>query len=173
MNVKRPENLMLEIKDVGPIINANIEISKINIIGGQNSTGKSTASKLLYCFLRANSSNRQELATESLLNQISSGAIKLRRLCSHMDCDGDELWKINRHMRRHSILEEPKLEDLIEDYDILKAGFEKIRLNLESKEKDKINSVTFRKRLNRIHTEIDKIGKMIDIVKSDLMSFMY
>ena len=37
-------DLTLEIEDVGPISQAKIDIGKINIIGGKNSTGKSTSS---------------------------------------------------------------------------------------------------------------------------------
>lgn len=59
-------DLILEIDDVGPIYRAKIEIGKINIIGGKNSTGKSTCSKLLYCFLRANSPNSNELVKDNL-----------------------------------------------------------------------------------------------------------
>ena len=45
------ENIQLEIKNIGPIHEANIDLGKLNIIGGANSTGKSTSSRLLYCFL--------------------------------------------------------------------------------------------------------------------------
>ena len=45
------ENIQLEIKNIGPIHEANINLGKLNIIGGANSTGKSTSSRLLYCFL--------------------------------------------------------------------------------------------------------------------------
>lgn len=48
-------DLILDIDNVGPISHAKINIGKINVVGGINSSGKSTASKLLYCFLRANS----------------------------------------------------------------------------------------------------------------------
>ena len=45
------ENIQLEINNIGPIHEANIDLGKLNIIGGANSTGKSTSSRLLYCFL--------------------------------------------------------------------------------------------------------------------------
>ena len=38
----------MDIHNVRTIFKANMEISRINIVCGQNSTGKSTASKLLY-----------------------------------------------------------------------------------------------------------------------------
>ena len=45
--------MRLNIRDFGPINNANININQINIIGGSNASGKSFSSKLLFCFLTA------------------------------------------------------------------------------------------------------------------------
>lgn len=61
-----------QIENIGPINKLNIDIGKINIIGGHNATGKSTASKMLYCFLKANSNNRQDFAYDTLVNSINS-----------------------------------------------------------------------------------------------------
>ena len=41
----------LNIKNFGPINEANININKINVVGGKNASGKSFSSKLLFCFL--------------------------------------------------------------------------------------------------------------------------
>ena len=61
--------LNLQIRDFGLIGEADIEINKINVVGGANASGKSTASKLLYCFLKANSANRKEyLSSKIILN---------------------------------------------------------------------------------------------------------
>ena len=43
----------LEINDFGQINNAEINIKKINVVGGVNSSGKSTVSKILYCYLKS------------------------------------------------------------------------------------------------------------------------
>ena len=64
------DDLILEVNNVGPISKANINIGKINVVGGINSTGKSTASKLLYCFLRANSPNSDELIINNCVELI-------------------------------------------------------------------------------------------------------
>lgn len=71
--------MILELENIGPIDSAKINIGKVNIIGGKNSTGKSTSSKLLYCFLRSNSSTRQELTTKSLRNSIEKLNRNLKR----------------------------------------------------------------------------------------------
>lgn len=64
------DNLNFHLKNVGPINEANIELGKINVIGGWNATGKSTASKLLYCFLKSTSSKRQEFSHDSIISEI-------------------------------------------------------------------------------------------------------
>ena len=43
----------LEIKDFGQINSAKINIKKINVVGGVNSSGKSTVSKILYCYVKS------------------------------------------------------------------------------------------------------------------------
>lgn len=64
-----------KLKDVGIINEADIGIGKINVIGGNNSTGKSTSSKILYSFLRANSKSRQDLAKNSLIDELLETAM--------------------------------------------------------------------------------------------------
>ena len=65
------KNINLKLKNFGPISSGDIDIGKINVVGGQNATGKSTASKILYSILRANSLNRKNLADKSLMNRIA------------------------------------------------------------------------------------------------------
>lgn len=60
------DSMKLHLESMGPINEANINISKITVVGGYNSAGKSTLSKILYSFLRSNSFNRQEIAYESI-----------------------------------------------------------------------------------------------------------
>ena len=58
-------NVNLEIRDLGVIGNASIDIDKINVVGGVNSSGKTTASKLLYCCLKSQKSQSLESLIEN------------------------------------------------------------------------------------------------------------
>ena len=88
--------LRLELKDVEPIVSANLDINKINIVGGKNATGKSTASKLLYCFLKVNSSDRGKLV-------ISTVTKILRKIFAYFrvyDREDSTIHELNRNIRR-------------------------------------------------------------------------
>ncbi|SFL38074.1 AAA domain-containing protein, putative AbiEii toxin, Type IV TA system [Methanobrevibacter olleyae] len=63
-------NLNFKLNNVGCLANADMDIGKINIIGGLNSTGKSTSSKILYSFLRSNSKVRKDLVDSTLTKEI-------------------------------------------------------------------------------------------------------
>ncbi|WP_304102518.1 AAA family ATPase [Methanobrevibacter ruminantium] len=59
-------NFKFKINNVGSINHEDMEIGRINVIGGKNCTGKSTTSNLLYCFLRAISSENDSTINELL-----------------------------------------------------------------------------------------------------------
>ena len=65
-------NIRLKIDNVGPINEADIELGKLNIVGGVNSSGKSTVSRLLYCFLLSASPDRNRLYNQILFEQLLS-----------------------------------------------------------------------------------------------------
>lgn len=67
--------LNLEINDFGSISNAKTNIKRINVVGGVNSSGKTTASKLLYCYLKSPQSPEKLIENEGFTN-ISSENIK-------------------------------------------------------------------------------------------------
>lgn len=101
------EDLMnFKVKNFGPIDNADMVIGKINIIGGHNATGKSTASKILYSFLKANSNKRQDFAYESLGNL-------MRRVMRHM----------GRHMPKIYDYDDGNSLEFFEEYEQLKEEY--------------------------------------------------
>ena len=70
-------DLNLEVKRFGLINEANISINKINVVGGVNSSGKSTVARLLYCFLKANVLNDDEYIRKVLINRINKNLVGL------------------------------------------------------------------------------------------------
>jgi len=66
------DEINLKIKDFGPINEADITLNKINVVGGNNATGKSTTSKLLYCFLKSNMEDRINFALQHSRSHIDS-----------------------------------------------------------------------------------------------------
>jgi predicted ATPase len=66
------KKLILEIKNFGPINEAKIEIGKINIIAGQNASGKTTSSKLFYCLLAPSSSDGNFLRYNSFKERLDT-----------------------------------------------------------------------------------------------------
>ena len=59
-------NFKFKIKNMGSIREADMDIGRINVMGGKNCTGKSTTTNLLYCFLRAISSKNDSTIKELL-----------------------------------------------------------------------------------------------------------
>lgn len=63
------KKMELDIENFGSINEAHIKLRKINIIAGVNGSGKSTASKLLFCLLYANSNDGYYLANEGIYDK--------------------------------------------------------------------------------------------------------
>ena len=61
--------LIMEINDFMSINEANIEINKINVVGGVNGSGKSTVSRIFYSFLKANSIHRKDFILNSVIDR--------------------------------------------------------------------------------------------------------
>ncbi len=62
--------MLLEIENLGLINKANLQIGKINVIVGKNSTGKSTSSKFLFSLLTAASSEGTQLANNDIYSRL-------------------------------------------------------------------------------------------------------
>jgi len=63
-------NFNLKIKNFGPINKADLDISKINVVAGRNSSGKTTISKLLYTIITSFSSDGEFLIYDSMKEQL-------------------------------------------------------------------------------------------------------
>lgn len=141
-------NMVLTINDFGPISHADININKINVIAGKNSTGKSTASKLLYCFLRANSSDRQSYGLKSLYPDMRS----LFEELEENNIDMDKFRKF-RNLTRHIRLEGPipiddfYVDNYIEDFYSFKKEIEK---SLDSSKSSDFRSIYIKNKLNNV-----------------------
>lgn len=83
--------LNIKLNNFGSIDNVDIDIGKINIVAGFNSTGKSTSSKILYSLLRANSKTRKRLSDTTLVNETLKLGIEFHNFCrSALDDDQDD-----------------------------------------------------------------------------------
>lgn len=94
----------LEINEFGQINSAKINIKKINVVGGVNSSGKSTVSKLLYCYLKS------ELDDESMNYLLDSEGLK----------DGNFTFKGDLNPSEVFYIENLSIMDL-KDLDILRV----------------------------------------------------
>lgn len=130
--------IKLHLEDMGPINEADIDISKITVIAGNNSTGKSTLSKFLYSFLRSNSFNRQEIAYESIANIIQSESYYLSR-------------RFNRKTPRFNRID--NYEDILNSYRDLK------NMLFESDISDK--------ELEESNDKMNRIDNLIRVVNED------
>lgn len=114
--------MKLHLEDMGPINEANINIGKITIVGGHNSTGKSTLSKFLYSFLRSNSFNREDIA----INYLSNSITELYRYIRFYYYERERSVNPERRRMRFPYVgfrETPSLDELMEKYEQIKSAF--------------------------------------------------
>lgn len=150
---KFSEKISINIENFGTINKSNININRINVIGGQNATGKSTASKLLYCFLKYCSSNRQEFAYENLNHSISSFFMYIRRR-SYLDKNERNIYYkfIKQYTHRNSTV-----------YDKIDA-YKNIRDAIYDMDSSELVS---RIDLDEIQDDINEIDEYIRLVEED------
>lgn len=154
---------VLELKDVGPIHKAKLEINKINIIGGQNSTGKSTSSKLLYCFLKSNSSNRDKLVASSLLDKLNKFNFSLRYFNDEDEDVFHDLVNKTRKMRKFiKNRNYDNFDDLLDWFDEIEILFNDILDEIESTEEESYKNLV---------SEFNDIKHVIKIVEESSNEF--
>lgn len=77
--------MRLKINNIGPIHEADINLGKLNIVGGRNGSGKSTSSKLLYSFLLAASPESDEIYENIIKGNIhSTGMFLSKGICAEI-----------------------------------------------------------------------------------------
>lgn len=96
--------MLLEIENLGLINKANLDIGKINVIVGKNSTGKSTSSKFLFSLLTAASSEGTQLANMDIHSKLLNFVLYWETKGSQeMD---DKFKQIRNSLMRHSVSSE-------------------------------------------------------------------
>lgn len=105
----------LHIKNFGPINEANLNINKINIVGGINASGKSFSSKLLFCFLTSMSDKGKFIESNGVYGTFHMTVTRLINKMSHFSQD-----KISYN----NILLKNELESLLHSWDFNEISYE-------------------------------------------------
>ena len=141
--------LLLEINNLGPINKADLDIGKINVIVGRNSTGKSTSSKFLFCLLTSVSEEGIFLANADIKTRLENLVSLLKfNIFDENSYSRDDLNHIEELLNNSSSNE--LFEEVCYKLYELSKGFK----SLKWKE-------NYLKRLKRIH-ELIKINKNRD-----------
>ena len=126
----------LKIENFGPINDADLNISKINIIAGKNASGKTTISKILFCIITAFSTDGEYLTYESMKDQIN---LLINNLQISQDNPSEKLDEIRFNIDTDN---EYKIETIENSYDKLEVIINSLDINdkeffLNAIEKDK------------------------------------
>lgn len=97
--------MLLEIENLGLINKANLDIGKINVIVGKNSTGKSTSSKFLFSLLTAASSEGTQLANNDVYS-------KLLNFISYWESKGPQEMEDTFKQIKNSLVANSNFEDI-------------------------------------------------------------
>lgn len=86
--------MRLKIKNIGKISNADIEFNGITVVAGENNTGKSTISKVLYSIFNSNYHSEEYIAKQKVdrVNWTVFNALR-----SHSSNSFDHVFRINRN----------------------------------------------------------------------------
>lgn len=155
------DQLNIKLNNFGPISSADIDISKINIVGGLNSTGKSTCSKILYSLLRSNSKSRKRLSQTTLVSEILQVGVFLINF-SHTALENDEdSDKVREEIKEIVDEMSDKIKDnlslekfgVIDYFDKLKNIYQQIKIKEDYK--------------NIIDNSFSNVQKLVDIYNED------
>ena len=128
--------MTLLLNDFGPIHESKIDISKITVIGGENATGKSTTSKILYCFLRANSARRQEITYDRIIKLIKEKTDYLKNYLRNQENSDIKFTDLKTRLTKYEIeaknSNKSGLEVITEIYEEIKDRIEDEDISTDS-----------------------------------------
>lgn len=107
------DGINLEVNGFGLVNNANLKINKINVVGGINSSGKSTVSRFLYCFIKANVLNNETYIKNVLINEINYLFNPNKDTFSIEDNLSDVLKKYDKYKLNHKKTSEMESVELL------------------------------------------------------------
>ena len=149
------DEMTLLLNDFGPIIESKINIGKITVIGGENATGKSTTSKILYCFLRANSARRQEITYDRIIKLIKEKTDYIKRFLKNEDgCDikfNDLKSRLTRYENEVRNSNKSGLEVITEIFEEIKERIDDEDISFESQ-----------KEVDETFEEVEKFIKLVE-----------
>ena len=152
---KMVEKISLYLENLGPIRKADIDLSKITVIGGENVSGKSTLSKFIYSFLRSNSSNRQQISYTSISDEIMEVSRYVMGILRKNNVD-DELFEYFKS-EKFNINDSDNFADVINNYELMKDKFYSLKLSLDDFEY-----------VNKKLLEIDEVIRIVQENQDDL-----
>lgn len=150
--------LNLTLENIGPVEKADMDLAQINIVGGHNSTGKSTVTKFLYAILRANSAKNKDLAYNSIMNKIADLVFDL-----------NDYTRSNRRSSRDSS-EDQQLKE--EAFDLLRElsrseEFEEVKSIFMTVKKDYSKLISKEVLRKDIEDQINKIDESIEMAETN------
>lgn len=154
------ENINLEISNLGPLNKANINLKRINVVVGKNGVGKSTASKVLECFLTPATEEGFKLSYNSISKQLLNILHKIRMVIKHENRSikfekfyfefENFYWDIREKLRNCDVSFEESINDFL---------FEEIIINI----KKFIDIIDNENRKYDILKQLTKLEESIDI----------
>ena len=148
--------MRLSLKDFGPIDEANIDLGRITVIGGENATGKSTTSKILYCFLRANSSKRQEITYGYIVNSIKDTTRDIQRYLRDQENCKVDFRDLQTKLTQYET--QIKLSPHKSGLDVITDIYNEIKYRID----DQIISDEAQNEVEEKFSEIDKLIAIVD-----------
>lgn len=137
----------LDIRDFGPINNANIELKKLNIIAGVNGSGKTTSSKLLYCVLTSLSNEKEYLSNISIHEKFSK---VMNDLVDEFEFEQELLLKLEKILNNFPNLNDSSYNDKLESFiTSLKKIIDESKLNNKEKYMDQLTDIEHVLEINR------------------------